>query len=401
MDEQKETQVYVNASGKNIVLIGTAHISLQSIDEVANFIESKNPALVCVEIDSGRYDSMTGGDAWQKLDMIKVFREGRGFLMIANLVLSSFQKRLGMSLGVKPGSDMKAAIDIAKARNIPFAFCDREVHITLRRAWAKCGLWSRCKLISVLLSSVFTREELSGEDIENLKHSSELDGMMNELSKFLPEIKTVLIDERDYYLAARIWQESSPGELCAAVVGAGHLAGIKNHIENFARESETAVNLEEIEKIPKAGIAGKIIEWLIPLLIAAFVVVGIASANFGLVKEGLFKWLILNGSLAALGAAAALAHPLTVLISFVGAPIGTLSPFISVGLFSGLAEAALRRPKVIDAERLVEDATTIKGIYRNRITRILLVFFLASLGGVIGNLISFTSLARLFSSFIG
>jgi pheromone shutdown-related protein TraB len=383
----------------NITLIGTAHISRESIEEVSRCIREEKPDIVCVEIDSGRYDSITGAN-WQKLDMIKTIREGKGFLLIANLVLSSFQRRLGSEAGVEPGEEMKAAIQIAKELGIPFAFCDREVQLTLRRAWAKCGFFSRAKLLSVLISSAFNTTKISEEEIENLKKNSELDSMMNEISDFLPEVKETLIDERDYYLAAKIWEESAGKNKTVAVLGAGHLNGVRAHIEKFASEQiEKKIDLSAIEVTPRPGLWSKIAAWIIPALIIIFVAIGIWRADFSQVSEGLLRWLIWNGSLAALGALIALAHPLAILISFIGAPIGTLSPVISVGLFSGIAQAWLRRPRIEDAQTLTDDAMSIKGIYRNRITHILLVFFLASLGGAIGNIISFASFAKIISNF--
>lgn len=392
----------IEAGDHRVALVGTAHISRESVEEVSAFIRNEKPAMVCVEIDRARYDALSGGDAWQKLDMIKVIREGRGFLLIANLVLSSFQRRLGSTLGVRPGDEMKIAIETANDCGIPFAFCDREVQITLRRAWACCGFFSRCKLLSLLFSSAFSTEKLSEEEIENLKESSELDGMLKELSAFLPEIKETLIDERDYFLAAKIWQNSTPSGVTAAVIGAGHLPGVKAHIEQFVRESEKQNIVHEtaaLESVPSGGLFSKLAGWIIPALIIAFVAAGITFADWSQVSAGLLRWVLWNGSLAALGALAALAHPLAIIASFIGAPIGTLSPFISVGVFSGLAQAYFARPRVQDAQTLVDDVATLKGIYRNKISRILLVFLLASIGGMIGNIISFASFAKIISTF--
>lgn len=404
-----DTQVSFNAGGRSIILIGVAHVSKESIAEVESFLRNsaangEAPDIVCVELDSGRYEAMNGNQ-WQKLDMIKTIREGKGFLLIANLILSSFQKRLGGVSGVKPGGELLAAIETAKELNIPFALCDREVQITLRRAWAKCGFWSRAKLLSVLLASAFSRQDMSEEEIENLKKSSELDGMMNDLADFLPRIKETLIDERDYYLAAKIWESSSEKNKAAAVIGAGHLNGVKANIEKFAaaqadaKADENKIDIKKLEELPKPGAFSKIVSWGIPVLIAVFIAVGLIRADITEVSAGLLRWVLWNGSLAALGALIALAHPAAIIVSFLGAPIGTLSPVISVGLFSGIAQAWLRRPRIDDAEKLIDDAASIKGIYRNRITHILLVFFLASLGGVVGNIISFASFAKIFTQF--
>jgi pheromone shutdown-related protein TraB len=393
--------ITVNLNGREIILIGTAHVSRESIDEVKTVIRESKPDVVCIELDQGRYNSMSQKDDWERLNIAKVFREGKGFLLIANLVLTSFQRRMGNELGVKPGDEMKAATETAGELGIPFTFCDREVQTTLRRAWANCGLWSKCKLLASLLSSAFSTEKLSEAEIEKLKDSSELDGMMSELSNYLPAVKKTLIDERDQYLAAKIYasiSEKNAPVKAAAVVGAGHLQGLKSHLEKIAAGEESS-DVAELDTIPKPGFLSKAAGWLIPVLIVALIAAGFLFFD---PKEGwevLYKWLLWNGSLAALGAIVALGHPLSILVSFLGAPIATLNPFIGVGLFSGVIEATVRKPRVSDTETISEDVTSVKGIYRNRITRALLVFFLSTLGGAIGNFISIpTAVAGLFGN---
>ena len=196
-EQMRETRMVLRLGACEFVLIGTAHVSRESIDEVSEIIRQEKPALICVELDEGRYASITQKENWENLDMVKVFREGKGFLLMANLVLSGFQRRIGAELGVKPGEEMKTALDTAKELGIPHALCDREVQLTLRRAWAGCGFWSKNKLLASLLGSAFSTEKLTPEEIENLKSRSELDGMMNELASYLPEVKETLIDERD------------------------------------------------------------------------------------------------------------------------------------------------------------------------------------------------------------
>jgi pheromone shutdown-related protein TraB len=381
--------------GREIILIGTAHISRDSIGEVERAIREEKPDMVCVELDSGRYASISRQESWEKLDVIKVFREGKGFLLIANLVLAGFQRRMGEELGVKPGEEMKIAVETAKDLGIPYSLCDREVQITLRRAWARCGLWSKCKLLASLFSSAFTTEKLSEQEIEQLKSRNELDGMMSELAGYLPKVKETLIDERDRYLAARIWEnEVRTGGKQIAVVGAGHLAGIRNHLEKIAAGEESG-DVSGLDAVPPASALSRAAGWIFPVLIAAFIVLGFFRSGAGVSLEMLLRWVALNGSLAALGTLIALGHPLSILVSFVGAPIATINPFIGVGLFSGVVEAAVRKPRVADAQAISEDIGSLKGIYRNRITKALLVFFLSSLGGAVGNFIALPLLASL------
>ncbi|MDR1909668.1 MAG: TraB/GumN family protein, partial [Spirochaetaceae bacterium] len=383
-----DTRMNLSLGNAEIMLIGTAHVSRESIGEVDRVIREERPGMVCVELDGERYASISEQEGWQKLDLAKVFREGKGFLLMANLVLSGFQRRMGNDLGVRPGAEMITAVETAKELGIPFELIDRQVQITLRRAWARCGLWSKCKLLASLLSGALTTEKLSEAEIEKLKTRSELDSMMTELAGYLPPVKETLIDERDRYLAAKIWaassRDASAGTLRIAVVaGAGHLAGIRANLEKIA-SGQGGEDVTALERIPPKSLPGRAAPWLFPALLAAFIVLGVLRADLSVSLAMLRRWLLLNGSLAALGALLALGHPLSILASFLGAPLGTLSPVISVGFFSGLAEASLRRPRVTDMETLSGDIESLKGIYHNRITRALLVFLLSSVGGMIG-----------------
>jgi len=390
-------------------LIGTAHVSRGSIDEVSSIIRDEKPDLICVELDEGRYASMTQKENWESLNMVKVFREGKGFLLIANLVLSGFQRRMGAELGVKPGEEMKAALDIAGELGIPYALCDREVQITLRRAWAGCGLWNKSKLLASLLASAFTTEKLTPEEIEGLKNRNELDGMMNELASYLPDVKHTLIDERDQYLAAKFWTSANnltvreqvpgeqapsekPGRRIIAVVGAGHMQGIKTHLEKIAAGEENP-DVADLNIIPSGKFFGKALPFIISFAIIALIVYGFFKAGAKVSLAMLVNWILWNGSLSALGAILALGHPLTVLVAFVGAPIATMIPFFGPGFFSGITQVSLRKPRVIDAQSIIDDVGSIKGFYRNRITRALLVFFLSQIGGVIGKFISIPTMA--------
>lgn len=401
MRENTDTQVELDFQDKTILLIGTAHVSRSSVDEVKNVIYEEKPDLVCVEIDAPRYNSMTQNENWEKLDIIKIIREGKGFLLMANLTLSSFQRRLGNELGVRPGDEMVAAVQAAKETNTPFAFCDREVQLTLRRVWGECGFWSKCKLLAILLASAFSSEKLSEEEIENLKKNTELDGMMNELANYLPAVKKTLIDERDLYLAAKIWEGSAQKTKVVAVIGAGHLNGVRTHLENFSKtKTAEPVDVREMEKLPRKGFFLKHAGLIIPLLIVIFIAVGFYKGGADKGFNDILRWIILNGGFAALGSLLAWGNILTILISFISAPIGTLNPFLSVGLFAAVTQAFIHRPRVIDAESLNADICGVKGIYRNRILHILLIFFLSSLGGAAGNIITLTPLGNIIENFV-
>ena len=388
----------ITLNGREFKLVGTAHVSRESIEEVKNIIGDEKPDMVCVELDQGRYNAITQNDNWEKLNLFNVFKEGKGFLLIANLVLASFQRRLGNELGVKPGEEMKVAVETAQSLGLAYSLCDREVHTTLRRAWSRCGLWSKSKLLASLLASAFTTEKLSEQEIENLKDKNELDGMMSELADYLPGVKETLIDERDRYLASKIWT-SSPEEQnkkIVAVVGAGHMQGIKTHLEKLACGEESS-DVSELDVIPPPGFLSKSARFIIPAAVIALVAAGFIRAGTDIGFSMMLRWVLWNGSLAAIGAVIALAHPLAILVSFFGAPITSLNPFIGVGILSGLVQVTLRKPRVSDVHDLTEDTTSLKGWYNNRITRALLVFFFSSLGSSIGSFVSIPVIAGLLA----
>ncbi|MDP3176272.1 MAG: TraB/GumN family protein, partial [Spirochaetaceae bacterium] len=294
---------------KTVLLAGTVHISQESIDEVRAAIAAEVPGRVCVEIDEGRFRSMTQESSWESLDIGKVLKEGRGFLLMANLALAGFQRRMGAGVGGKPGEEMLAAVSAAKEADIPFSFCDREVQTTLKRAWARSGFWNKSKLLASLVESAFSNEKLSAEEIEKLKEKSELEEMMAELADFLPSVKEVLIDERDRFLASRIF--SSPESSVLAVVGAGHLNGIESWLVRLD-SGEVSPDTSDIETVPPPSPWARLAAWALPVLIAALVVLGFLRSGTEESVANLLRWVLLNGSLAAIGSALCLAHPLTI-----------------------------------------------------------------------------------------
>ncbi|MBF9015286.1 MULTISPECIES: TraB/GumN family protein [unclassified Oceanispirochaeta] len=381
VENESDTVSRIRMGEREILILGTAHVSLDSVDEVTNTIREELPDRICVEIDAGRYQSLSKDEKWQQMDLTKVFKEKKGFLLLANLVMTSFQRKVGNNTGIKPGEDMKMAVEVAKELSIPFSFSDRPVQMTLQRAWAKSSLWNKMKLLASLISSVFANEKVDAQEVESLKEKGALEDMMNELSDYLPSVKEVLIDERDQYLASNIFE--APGNKVIAVVGAGHMNGIVRWIEDL-HNGNKKVDLKEISTLPPRSMGSKMIPWIIPALILAIVVTGFVTSGVDVGLRMLLVWVLANGTLAALGAILALAHPLTVLCSFLAAPITSMNPTIGVGMVSGIMEYFFRKPRVHDMETLQDDVTTLKGWYRNRISRILLVFFFSSLGSSIG-----------------
>lgn len=392
------TKEVLELSGRKIILIGTAHVSKESVEEVKQEIEEFKPDCVAVELDEKRYNSMMDPESWRNLDIIKVLKRKEGFLMLANLILASFQKRMGKNVGVKPGDEMMAAINCAKEKNIPFTLVDRPIQITLRRAWAKNSLWGKCKLLSSLIASAFDNEEISEDQIEQLKTGNEMDSMMKELSDYLPTVKEVLIDERDRYLASHIWE--SEGNTIIAVLGAGHLPGVKAYLEKLSAATMIS-DTSDIEVAPSSSVAGKIIGWGIPIVIVALIVAGFFLGGQTTGTKMVGSWILWNGCLSALGALIAFANPLTILVAFIGAPITSLCPLVGVGILTGIVQALMCKPKVCDMENLQSDVGSAKGWYKNRILRVLLVFVLSSLGSAIGTFVAGADIAGLLSRLAG
>lgn len=396
--QDTKTRTTLKLKDKVITIIGTAHISEDSVREIDEIIDEIHPDRICIELDQSRYKTLTEGRRWEDMNIAKVLREKKGFLLLANLILSSFQKRMGSEIGINPGADMKEAVKLSQERNIPYSLIDREIHLTLQRAWRISSFWNKMKLLSALLSSAFTREKLSNDDIEKMKEKTALDGMMEELGEYLPSVKEVLIDERDFFLASKSYQ--AEGKQVLVVVGAGHVPGMVRHIEAFEK-GEESTDLSSINFLPEKRLSEKVVPWILPLAIIGLFIGGFfMSGTREQTLDKMIQWILINGSLSAIGCLIALSHPLTLIVSFIAAPITSLNPLLGVGMVTGLLEAVLRKPKVSDFTSLNDDLGSLKGFYRNRVTRIFLVFFLSSLGSAIGTFIGAASLVPLFGNVI-
>ncbi|MCR4734410.1 MAG: TraB/GumN family protein [Treponema sp.] len=387
-----QTQMVFEWGGRKITLIGTAHVSAESVKEVEETIESLSPDCVAVELDEKRAASIENKESYQKLDIIKILRRHEGFLLLSNLVLASFQRRMGKGTGTQPGSEMLAAMKIAKEKEIPVVLADRPIQITLKRAWGKNSFWGKAKLMATLLSTAFSNEEMSEEQIEEIKNKNEMDSMMGELAEYMPVVKEVLIDERNLYLAKKIWD--SQGSNVVAVLGAGHLDGVMENLKLLA-EGKIDGNLENISSLPKKSPAGKIFSWIIPAIIVALIVAGFIYGGSMLGQKMILNWVLWNGGAAAILTLLAGGHPLTILAAFVSAPITSLCPFIGCGFVTGIIQALVCKPRVKDMETLQDDVT-FTGFYRNRILRVLLVFILSSLGSSVATFVSGGSIATMF-----
>ena len=380
-------------NGDEIILVGTAHVSQDSVDEVRTVIDEEQPDHICLELDKGRYESKTKEQSYANMNLTKVFKEGKTFLVLANTALASFQKKMGNQTGSAPGEEIIGASRIAEEKGIPYSFCDREIATTLKRAWAKSNLWNKAKLIGTLLSSAFDKEEFTPEQLEELKKSDTLQELMNELSKELPGAKEALIDERDRYLATNIMK--APGHKKIAVIGAGHANGIIRTMEKLEK-GELSTDLTEISKVPKPSKAGKVIGWLIPAILVGIIVwVGFAHGFNESLKYFLI-WACTNAASTVVFSILSLAHPVTWLVSAISAPIAVLNPAIGVGVFTGITEATMRKPAVKDFEGLSDDISTFKGWFKNRVLHAFLIFFTSSLGSILGTFVFFPIMLKVF-----
>ena len=374
---------------KEIILLGTAHVSKESVRLAVDVIEAEKPDTVCVELCESRYQSIRQKDKWQDTDIVKVIKEKKTFLLLSNLLLVSFQKRIADKLDVKPGEEMIKAMEVGEALGAEIHLADRNIRITLLKTWRAMGLWSKVKLLFQLVLSIGKIDEINEEDIEKMKQEDVLHTLLSEVGKSLPILKDILIDERDQYLAQKI--RTAPGNKIVAVVGAGHVPGIK-------KCWNTDIDIEALEQIPPKGKTSGILKWIIPLAILVLIVLGFYHGGANAGTDMIWWWVMANGILAGLGAAIAMAHPLTILSSVLAAPLTSLNPMIAAGWVSGLVEAFSRKPKVKDFERLPEDILSIRGFWRNKVTRILLVVVFTNLGSSLGTFVAIPLMVKVLGS---
>ena len=372
----------INRDGREYIIIGTAHISRQSADLVRQVIENEKPDIVCIELDEKRFKALSEKNRWENLNLKSIIKQKQLSTLIVNLVLSSYQKKLGEKLGVSPGTELLEATNTAKENNIPIELCDREVRITLRRAWHSMSFWQKLKFLFGGVGGLFEKQELTEEKLAELRSKDVLSEMMDELGKAMPVLKKVIIDERDKYIAEKMRQ--SKGEKIVSVVGAGHVNGIIKAFENSEK-----VDLKEIEVIPKPSSVTKIIGWGIPAIIICSILFIGYSKGLNEAGDNALFWILANGIPSAIGALIALAHPITILTAFLAAPITSLSPLIGAGYVAAFVQAYIQPPLVKDFQNVTESARKFSMWWKNKLLRVLLVFILASLGSVLGTYVGF------------
>jgi pheromone shutdown-related protein TraB len=368
---------FVNRDDHEYIIVGTAHISRLSADLVGEVIENEKPDIVCIELDEKRYKALSEKNRWENLDLKTVIRQKQLSTLLVNLVLASYQKKLGEKLGVTPGTELLEAANTAKELKIPIELCDRDVRITLKRAWHSMSFWQKMKFMFGGVGGVFEKQELTEEKLAELRKKDVLSELMEELGKSLPVLKKVLVDERDNYLAEKILKSS--GKKIVAVVGAGHVKGILKYLNENQK-----TDLSEIEIIPPSSPIGKIIGWGIPaLIIGSIIYIGYSQGISEAGDNALF-WILVSGIPSAVGAILAFAHPLTILSSFLAAPITTLSPLIGAGYVTAFVQAYFQPPVVKEFQTITTDFNKPLKWWKNKLLKVFLVFILTSIGAAAG-----------------
>lgn len=396
MEKQEDIVKTFHLGDTEVTLMGTAHVSKLSVEMVEEYIQNGGYDCVAVELCSPRLQNLTNQTWWKNLDIYQVFRKKKAGLLLINLALSAYQKRLAERIGVEAGREMIRAVELANEKDIQLEVIDRDISVTLHRLVTEVSFWQKLKIVGGLIAGVFVGEEISEEQIEDLKRGDLLHSVVGEFGEELPEIKRVLIDERDQYMVGRLAQiaraEDSPKKILA-VVGAGHLIGMLPAMES----PPTSEHLEKLDQKPPPSRVGYFIGWGICAFILAMFVVGFRqSPELG--EQLVITWVLFNGGFCALGTLIAMGHPVSIIAGFFAAPLTSLNPTIGAGMVVGLVESYMRKPKVSDFETLREDIAVYSMWWKNRVARLLLIFFLSSFGSMIG---TYTAGASIVSQIFG
>lgn len=379
--------------GKEIILVGTAHVSEESGRVVREVIQKERPGIVAVELCKQRCEALLDKRKWDEKDIYNVIREGKSYLFLMQLFLTNFQRKIGDEFKVKPGLEMVEAMNVARENGARVALVDRDIGITLKRVMNQITLREKLRLFYELVSGTMVDERIDQDFLEKLKDKDLVNEMMHDLSKKVPSLKRVLVDERDRYIAYKI--EGLNARRIVAVVGAGHVEGIKRILESGIKAGRKRMEeFRRLEGISSRTSWWKIFSYLIPMIFLAIMGWGFYKHGFSLTVEMFWMWFLINGSLSALGVLLASGHPLSILTAFIAAPITSLNPAIAAGWVAGLVEAWIRKPRVKDFEGLFR-MNSLRDYWKNRVTRIILVVAFANLGSTIATFIALPYLASL------
>lgn len=369
---------------KTIVLIGTAHVSQESVALVKQTVDAICPDTVCIELDEDRYNSLQNPSLWENTNVADIIKSKKIGLLLANLVLSSYQKKIAKKLNTMPGQEMVQGIESAKEHGCELVLADRNIQTTFLRIWRKLSLWEKCKLFAGLLFDFQDEDSVSEDDLETLMQKDNLEAAISDLGKDFPQITEILINERNQYLAHKI--KTAHGKKIVAVLGAAHIAGVEKEL--FCQQ-----DLEDLTSLPKTFAWLKVTGWMIPIAMLLLIVYGFAT-NFQTGIHQFTSWCLWNSVLAALFTTIIRGHPLSILTAFISAPITSLNPFLACGWFAGLMEATIRKPTVEDVNNVPDDMFHLKRFFKNRFLKTLAIVIFANIGSSIGTIIAGTHIIK-------
>lgn len=390
LDESVRAHVTTITRGdKTWHILGTAHVSQESVNDVRALIDAVEPDTVAIELCDTRYSSLTDENRWEKLNIFDVIREGKTLMLLANLAIGSYQRRIGAQLGVKPGAEMIEAAKIADETGAEIFLADRNIQLTLKRTWQNIGFFKRMTLLGGILESLTGSGDVDAETIEELKEAEQLSSMLETLSKELPEVKGPLIDERDLYMVSKL--REAPGNIIVAIVGAGHVPGMKKHFDDEIDRAELTTL-----KPPSRWV--KAIKWAIPIAVLFAFAWGFMQQGQESLQSLVTAWVLPNMMMASLFTLLAGGKIPTIMVAAVASPLTSLNPLLNVGMPVGFCEAWLRKPTISDAERIADDVQSIKGFYKNPFTRTLLVTVASILGSAVGAWVGIGWMGTLFAA---
>lgn len=375
----------VTKNAKTYYFVGTNHVSKESKTLVSKVIQAVKPQTVCIELDQDRYENMIHKNMWENLDIVKVFKQRKAPLLLTQIILGAFQRKMAQSVNSEVGGEMVAAVEEANKINAEISLIDRNVNITFKKMWRTMKFREKIFFPMAFLEKI---DDLDGKDdeeqIEEILNMDVLDGLFTNMQQRFPGIYNQMITERNQYLATKI--NESPGEIIVVVMGKAHVAGV---LEILGK----TYDLDELNRVPKGSVVGKLATYLIPALLIVLILIGFYQ-GYEQGTQALSMWLLWNAGLSALFTAVTLANPLTILTAFITAPLGTLSPLLSVGMFTGIVEATLKKPTVLDFQKISDDLFHFKKYFSNRALRVFLIFVMSSIGGLLGNFIAGLDLVR-------
>ncbi|MGH8476323.1 MAG: TraB/GumN family protein [Methylococcales bacterium] len=375
----------IQIGGATITLLGTAHVSKTSVEEVKRELASKRYDAIALELCRGRYQSLSNPNSVAQMDLHRILKEKRVLMVIANLALAAYQQHIADEIGIEPGAEMKAAIEIARQMNIPLWLIDREIAVTLKRVAGNLSSSQRTGLIMGLLSAISTPEKVTEAEIEKLKEGDILESTLYQIAAQNEYLFKPLIKERDEYMALKLQSQlNDESQNVLAIVGAAHLPGISKALANPIPDREKIkARLTELEQVKMRGKWLKILHWLMIMLIVSGFALGFSrSPELG--QDLVIEWIVINASLSALATALAAAHPVTVIVAFLTAPLMSLTPVTGAGFLIAATELVLRKPRADDFKSLRRETVRLKGWWKNRVARTLLIFLFSTLGSALG-----------------